>query len=475
MFLSAFHQIDARNLKYRARLGLSILKSSPRAVLATAVASVIALVAAAPGPASAAPRVPGELILKYRLGTSGAEREKVRRAAGVRPSGTVDGRTQAVRVLRGQTTDKAARKLEADPRVVHALPNYRASATALIPNDPGREGAGGWANLQWNFAGPFGVGAPDAWQNAINAGAPGGSGVIVALLDTGVAYRDSKGGRFKKAPDLARRRFVSGHDFVRRDDYPFDRNGHGTFVAGLIAQSTNNHLGVTGLAYKTRIMPVRVLDYEGKGDVATIARGIRYATRHHAKVINMSFEFDIGLSASQIPDVIAALRHANRSGAVLVAAAGNTEDTQVAYPARAKHAIAVGATTEHGCLAEYSNTGSGLDVVAPGGGADAAIDGDPNCRPLEDPGRDVYQYTFRGASPRRFGLPGGYEGTSMAVPHVSATAALIVGERLLGPDPTPEAITARLETTARDLGKPGYDSMYGYGLLNAAAATAPLP
>jgi serine protease len=418
--------------------------------------------------------MPHELIVKYRLGTSGTEREQIRRAADVTSAGLVDGRTQAVRVLGGQTAAEAAAKLEADPRVVHAVPNYVASAGALMPNDPGRGGPGGWASLQWNFAGPFGVDAPDAWQNAINAGAPGGAGVIVAVLDTGVAYKNSRGGRFYKAPDLARRRFVPGHDFVRRNHRPFDRNGHGTFVAGLISQSTNNGLGVTGLAYKTRIMPVRVLDYEGKGDVATIARGIRFATRHHAKIINMSFEFDIGLTASQIPDVISALRQANRSGVLLVAAAGNTEDTEVAYPARAKHTIAVGATTEHGCLADYSNTGSGLDLVAPGGGADAAIDGDPDCRPLEDPGRDVYQYTFRGTSPRHFGLPGGYEGTSMAVPHVAATAALIVGEKLLGPDPSPEALMARLEGTARDLGKPGPDDLYGYGLLNAAAATAPL-
>jgi serine protease len=355
------------------------------------------------------------------------------------------------------------------------VPNYLAKATAFIPNDPGREGPGGWANLQWNFTGPFGVDAPNAWQNTINAGAPGGAGTIVAVLDTGVAYRNSGDGKFFKAPDLDRKRFVSGHDFVRRDSYPYDRNGHGTFVAGLIAQSTNNAIGVTGLAYKTRIMPVRVLDFEGKGDVATIARGIRFAARHHAKIVNMSFEFDIGLTAAQIPDVISALRRSNRAGVALVAAAGNTEDTQVAYPARAKHTIAVGATTEHGCLAEYSNTGSGLDLVGPGGGADAAIDGDPNCRPLEDPGRDIYQYTFRGTSPRRFGLPGGYEGTSMAVPHVSAAAALIVGEKLLGPNPPPEAITAQLERTARDLGKPGFDNLYGYGLLNASAATAPLP
>jgi serine protease len=439
----------------------------------TAIAVVIAVLAAVP--AAGAPHVPRELVVKYRAGTTGAERDRVRSAAGVRSAGLVDGRTQAVQVLDGQTAAEAAAKLTSDPRVVHAVPNYVAKANAFIPNDPGREGPGGWANLQWNFTGPFGIDAPNAWQNTINAGAPGGAGTIVAVLDTGVAYRNSGDGKFFKAPDLDRKRFVSGHDFVRSDSFPYDRNGHGTFVAGVIAQSTNNAIGVTGLAYKARIMPVRVLDFEGKGDVATIARGIRFATRHHAKVVNMSFEFDIGLTAAQIPDVISALRRANRAGVVLVAAAGNTEDTRVAYPARAKHTIAVGATTEHGCLAEYSNTGSGLDLVAPGGGADAAIDGDPNCRPLEDPGRDIYQYTFRGTSPRRFGLPGGYEGTSMAVPHVSATAALIFGENLLGPRPAPEAITGQLERTARDLGKPGFDNLYGYGLLNGSAATAPLP
>ena len=163
---------------------------------------------------------------------------------------------------------------------------------------------------------------------------------------------------------------------MRRNAYPYDRNGHGTFVAGLISQATNNGIGVTGLAYETKIMPVRVLDYEGKGDVATIARGIRFAARHGAKIVNMSFEFDIGLTATQIPDVIAALRKASREGVVLVAAAGNTDDTEVSYPARAKHTIAVGATTEHGCLAEYSNTGSGLDIVAPGYLTDGAHDDD---------------------------------------------------------------------------------------------------
>jgi serine protease len=423
--------------------------------------------------AAAAPHVPGELILKYRDSVSGPERAAARQAAGVRLLERVDSRTHRVETADGDIASAAAR-LAADPRVAHAVPNYVARATAFTPNDPGRGGTGGWAALQWNFTGPFGIGVQPAWDNAIAAGNAGGGGVTVAVLDTGVAYRTSPDRRYLRAPDLDRSRFVRGYDFIRENTLPYDRNGHGTFVAGVIAQSTNNGIGLAGVAYRARIMPIRVLDYEGKGDVATIARGIRLAARRGARVINMSFEFDIGLTAPQIPDVLSAVRFAHRKGAVLVAAAGNTEETRVAYPARAKHVVAVGATTEHGCVADYSNTGPGLSVVAPGGGADAFIEADPNCKPLDDPGRDVYQYTFRGTNPRRFGLPSGYEGTSMAVPHVSGTAALIIGSGVLGVSPSPEAIHQRIQSTARDLGPPGYDLMYGYGLLDAAAATAPI-
>ena len=123
----------------------------------------------------------------------------------------------------------------------------------------------------------------------------------------------------------------------------------------------------------------------------------------------------------------------------MVAAAGNEGHTTIAYPARAPDVIAVGATTEHGCLANYSNDGTGLTLVAPGGGADADLPGDPNCHPEEPSGRDVYQMTFTGSSPRRFGFPGGYEGTSMASPHVAATAALIIASGVLGRHPSPGA------------------------------------
>jgi serine protease len=418
--------------------------------------------------ASDAPSYPrGELIVSYERGTTHADRADVRRDSGIRSAGTISDSSQLVEIEAGKETAAAA-KLEADPRVKYALPNYEAHAS-FTPNDPGRGALGQWTDVQWNFLDPFGIRVVGAWDNAIKAGRPGGQGVIVAVLDTGVAYRNSR--RYRKAPDLSRGRFVQGHDFVRRNSLPFDRNGHGTFVTGTVAQETNNGIGVTGIAYNARVMPVRVLDFEGKGDVATIASGIRFAVRRGADMINMSFEFDIGLTASQIPDVISAIRYAHRKGVVLVGASGNAEDSRVAYPAASRNVISVGATTEHGCLAEYSNTGFGLDLVAPGGGADAVIDGDPNCKSFESSGRDVFQYTFTGQGFRSFGLPSGYEGTSMSVPHVSGTIALLLSTGALGPDPAPEAILDRLKQTARDLGPPGYDSTYGWGLVDATAAT----
>ena len=142
--------------------------------------------------------------------------------------------------------------------------------------------------------------------------------------------------------------------------------GHGTHVAGTIAQTTNNGIGTAGIAYNAKIMPLRVLDSNGEGDSVAIARAIRYAARYRADVINLSLEFPAEVRAAEIPDVLAALRYAHRRGAVVVAAAGNQADIAVAYPARARSVIAVGATTVTGCQADYSNAGEDLDVVAPG-------------------------------------------------------------------------------------------------------------
>jgi serine protease len=408
-----------------------------------------------------------------------------------------EGRVRVLHLRAGVSVQSALERLRGSPGVSWAAPDYvahaadatqRSAITAspmahlagaplvapapFIPDNVGSgSAAGDWQELQWNFTGPESVEATQAWGNLIADHAPGGRGVVVAVLDTGIAYRNWK--HYLRSPGFRPDQFVQGYDFVTPGQPPIDHNGHGTFVAGEIAEATNIGYGLTGLAYGVRLMPVRVLDRAGEGDALTIARGIRYAVRHHAQVINLSLEFPAAISAAEVPELTQALRFANAHRVLVVAAAGNDSDEAVPYPARAESVVAVGATTEHGCLADYSNFGHHVALVAPGGGPDANLPGDPGCHPEDAPGRDIFQVTFLGASPRRFGMPTGYEGTSMATPEVSATAALIIASDVLGPHPTPAALQARLKATARPLGDPSDRYAYGAGLLDAAAATAP--
>ncbi|HEY5195624.1 MAG TPA: S8 family serine peptidase [Solirubrobacteraceae bacterium] len=422
----------------------------------------------------------------------------VARAADLRGSGSLDAgpmtaSTRRLRLARGVSVARALRLLRRSPGVVWAEPDYIAHAAdfptpssdptlvpqvaptspPFLPNDPGRLGPGGWAQLQWNFAGPFGVNAPEAWSNLIADGHPGGQGVIVAVLDTGVAYANR--GRFHRSPDFTAAQFVRGYDFVNRNQYPNDDNGHGTQVAGTIAERTDNGIGLTGLAYGVRIMPVRVLDGRGDGDASAIADGVVFAVRHHAQIINLSLEFTSDVTAASVPVLADALSFAHARGVLVVSAAGNEGTSRIAYPARAPYVVAVGASTEHGCPADFSNHGHGLDILAPGGGDDARLPRaeDPNCMPEGPSGADIYQETLIGGSPRRFGLPSGYEGTSMATPHVSAAAALVIASGVLGPHPSAQAIVARLKATARPLGPAADTARFGAGLLDAGAATLP--
>jgi serine protease len=342
-------------------------------------------------------------------------------------------------------------------------------ADAFMPDDGGLNSQpGSWAGLQWNFDGPFGVDAPAAWANMISRGRPGGAGVTVAVLDTGIAYADQP--PYRRSPELNADSFVPGYDFVDDDAYPLDLNGHGTHVASTIAESTNNGFGLTGLAYGVKLMPVRVLDAVGNGYPATIARGIRFAVNHGAKVLNLSFNFDPQIGPAQIPQVMQALAYAYKRGALVVVAAGNNGLGRLTYPALGPHVLSVGATTENGCLSSFSNHGPGLDLVAPGGGSDTPFPDDRDCL-AGRAGRPIYQMTFRNGRISDFGPAEQYIGTSMATPHVSATAALVIASGVVGAHPKPLAVERRLERSARDLGAAGYDTRYGWGLVNASAAT----
>jgi serine protease len=352
---------------------------------------------------------------------------------------------------------------------------------AYVPNDSGVAAAAataGWAAVQWELNGPFGINAPQAWSQASRLGGSGGRGVKIAILDSGVAY--ARRGPYRRSPDLASARFVKGYDFVDSDPYPNDEYGHGTFVASTIAATANNAYGTVGVAYRARIMPLRVLDFEGRGFPSVIARAIRYAVRHGADVINLSLELYDGPPLAPTPrsvtasrGVRAALADARRAGVVVVSAAGNSSDPNVPAKKYDTLAINVGGTTEHGCLGDYSNHGPGLDIVAPGGGADADVPGDVNCQPAAEPGRDISGVSFRAESPTHFEILPRFRGTSTAAPHVAGVVALVLASGVLGRHPTPAAVERHLEARARDLGPPGRDPSYGWGLVDAAAATLP--
>ena len=447
------------------------------AVLATGAAAPETRAAVSKAPSPGAPDyVPGQVVVGYRSGTTAKVARDMTTRMGVRQAGSEPSAgEQVVSVPKGVSVQQEASALRSQPGVAYAVPNYIAHAAgSWIPNDPGLKGrtAGGWQQVQWNFLAGSGINAPDAWANLRADHHPGGNGVTVAILDTGVAYRNWK--NFRKAPDFTNTKFVHPYDFIANNAFPLDREGHGTFVAGIVGESTNNHVGLAGIAYGASIMPVRVLDADGTGDAAMISKGIRYAADHGAQVINLSLEFDMTVSSGDIPDILSAIRYAHRHGALVVAASGNEGVEQIAYPARAPDVVAVGATTKDRCLADYSNGGSRLALVAPGGGEDSDLTNDPDCHPTRNL-PNIVQETFRNPSaPDNFGYPRDWYGTSMAAPHVAAAAALVIASGVIGRRPSPDRVLTRLEQTAVTLGgsKPNRD--YGYGLVDVGAATSPV-
>ncbi|MEC7518783.1 MAG: S8 family serine peptidase [Myxococcota bacterium] len=302
----------------------------------------------------------------------------------------------------------------------------------FVPNDP-------YYPHQWHLDQ---IGMPRAWTMSR------GAGVVVAVIDTGVAHREEGG--FHLAPDLGQTRFAEGYDFVDGDAHPDDEHGHGTHVAGTVAQSTHNGVGVAGVAPEATIMPLKVLDRNGTGGWGGIAAAIRYAADHGAHVINMSLGGGMPSRAVQ-----RAIDYAHGKGVLVVAAAGNSSRSRVEYPARANHVVAVGAVRYDRELTFYSCYGTGLDVVAPGG--DLRVDQNGDGMP-----DGVLQNTMVRGDTARFDYLA-WQGTSMAAPHVAGVAALLYANGVTDPD----SVERILKQSADDLGDA---HRYGSGLVQAPAA-----
>ncbi len=294
-------------------------------------------------------------------------------------------------------------------------PNYIYNSFQ-VPNDPDY-------GKQWNLRS---INIESAWDETK------GSGVTVAVIDTGIS----------PVPDLKDTKFVKGYDFVNDRIEAYDDAGHGTHVAGTIAQSTNNGYGVAGIAYEASLMPLKVLGASGGGTVADIAEAIRFAADNGADVINMSLG---GAGESQLMEE--AINYAHQKGVVVVAAAGNANRNAASYPARYSHVIGVAALDSAGVKAPYSNFGAGVDISAPGGSETGKI-----LQNTIDPqtGEGVFV---------------GYQGTSMAAPHVAGVAALVKATGITEPD---EVLSVLQQSTRRIEEDPL--NHFGAGHLDAAAA-----
>lgn len=353
----------------------------------------------------------------------------------------------------GDSVRRAAARQLHDPGVLSVQPNYwrHALAVEVTPNDPYyRSDSNQRQYQQWYLPK---INANYAWSLS-----RGKADLVVAVIDSGVDLNH---------PDL-KSRLVPGISIVNQAGYAppadgQDDNGHGTHVAGLIAAGTDNSLGLAGCAWSGKLMPVKVLNRQGEGTDADIAAGIRWAADAGARVINLS----LGGAAEgeEFPQAVQdAVDDAYRRGCLIIAAAGNSGQEGIFYPAGLNHVVAVAATDPWDARASYSTFGAFVDLSAPGGAGGSLFSKDTGILS-----------TFWNENSRISDLMSGSEageyavtaGTSMAAALVSGAAAVVWGWQ---PDLTADQVENLLASTAADVGTPGPDQETGAGRIDLLAA-----
>jgi len=372
--------------------------------------------------------VPDEIILKYDSRVTRVRMNEILDKYGLLKKADSFKKGDFV-VLKHKNPTAVLEGVKNEPGVVYAEQNGYAYM-AITPNDQ-------YYPYMWNMVK---INMPTAWD--VNTG----SGATVAVIDTGVK---------QSLADFANTHFTAGYDFVNLDTNPTDDQGHGSHVTGTIAQSTNNNIGVPGIAYDCAIMPVKVLNSAGCGTYDQIANGISYAADNGAHILNLSLGGVVGSAALQN-----AVDYAWNKGCLVVCAAGNNNSSEPFYPAAYANSFSVAATNYNDRRAGYSNYGVTVDISAPGGDS---IDWNGCGYP-----EGILQGTFGTSGDGYYFLTG----TSMASAHVAGLAALLKSQ-----DPARTNIQIRriIEATAVDIGTAGWDSIYGWGRINAYAALTYIP
>lgn len=364
--------------------------------------------------------VPGEVIVKWREAARGPELARAHGLSVASAVGAPGAGLPAVISTGGRPVEDVLGELRADPAVAYAEPNYVVRlAGEVAVNDPKTAGQYSLDRMR----------VRDAWSLST-----GGAGVI-AVLDTGVQANH---------PDLSGR-VLPGYDFVNNDTNAADDNGHGTWVAGIIAANANDGYGIAGISWSDKILPVKIMTREGTGDTADLTSAIVWAADHGATVINMS----VGgfPTSSYVQD---AVNYAWGKGVVLVGAAGNNAREEAFYPASFANVISVSGTQVNDEFSSWSSYGSLVDVSAPGASIQTT-----NCTVCTYAGHDTWgDHTY-------------ISGTSFATPNVAGVVALI---RARYPSYTPSQVVSRLFSTVDDLGYAGFDYRYGRGRVNAYRA-----